>query len=138
METSECSQDRSLSNRRRGVVGDEEEAAQPPAIAALGGTLERAAGALRTRGIDVVVAGSDRGYLRGAATSLRLPENRPGFVWRVQLDTSDDARRDAPTRRRTPNTASPAPANPRANHAGIVLPVAGSRPSPGPSILRRR
>src|SRR5438309_3107721 len=51
METSECSQDRSLSNRRRGVVGDEEEAAQPPAIAALGGTLERAA-ELRQHDVD--------------------------------------------------------------------------------------
>ena len=33
---------------------------------------------------------------RGAATSLRLPEARPGFVWRIQLDTADDNRRDAP------------------------------------------
>jgi glycosyltransferase involved in cell wall biosynthesis len=40
------------------------------------GTLEGAAGALRARGIDVVVAGSDRGYLRGADTSLR----RLGYV----------------------------------------------------------
>src|SRR5882762_9213102 len=51
METSECSQDRSVSNRRRDVVGDEEEAAQPPAITALGGTLERAA-KLRQHDVD--------------------------------------------------------------------------------------
>jgi glycogen operon protein len=36
-------------------------------------------------------------FNRGAATSLRLPEARPGFVWRVRLDTSDESRRDAPT-----------------------------------------
>jgi glycogen operon protein len=36
-------------------------------------------------------------FNRGAATSLRLPEARPGFVWRVRIDASDDARFDAPT-----------------------------------------
>ncbi len=34
---------------------------------------------------------------RGAATSLRLPEARPGFVWRVRVDSSDDARQDCAT-----------------------------------------
>jgi glycosyltransferase involved in cell wall biosynthesis len=38
--------------------------------------LERAGGALRDRGIEIVVAGSDRGYLREATTSLR----RLGYV----------------------------------------------------------
>jgi glycosyltransferase involved in cell wall biosynthesis len=38
--------------------------------------LEAAAGALRERGVEVVVAGSNRGYLRGATTSLR----RLGYV----------------------------------------------------------
>ncbi len=38
--------------------------------------LEAAAGALNARGLDVVVAGSDRGYLRGPDTSLR----RLGYV----------------------------------------------------------
>src|SRR5882762_8727615 len=51
METSECSQDRSVSNRRRDIVGDEEEAAQPPAITALGGTLEPTA-ELRQHDVD--------------------------------------------------------------------------------------
>ena len=44
--------------------------------------------------------GPDRALVafnRGPATSLRLPDSRPGFVWRVQIDTSDDARLDAPT-----------------------------------------
>ncbi len=36
-------------------------------------------------------------FNRGATTSLRLPETRAGFVWRVRLDTSDDARHDEPT-----------------------------------------
>jgi glycogen debranching enzyme GlgX/4-alpha-glucanotransferase len=36
-------------------------------------------------------------FNRGPTTSLRLPENRAGFVWRVALDTSDDERFDAPT-----------------------------------------
>ncbi|MDE3176374.1 MAG: glycogen debranching protein GlgX [Pseudomonadota bacterium] len=36
-------------------------------------------------------------FNRGPATSLRLPESRAGFVWRVRLDTSDPARLDAPT-----------------------------------------
>lgn len=40
------------------------------------GLLEPAARALRKRGIDLVVAGSDRGYLRGAAFSLR----RLGYI----------------------------------------------------------
>ncbi len=35
-------------------------------------------------------------FNRGGATSLRLPEPRAGFVWRIRLDTSDDNRRDAP------------------------------------------
>ena len=45
-------------------------------------------------------AGLDRvlvAFNRGATSSLRLPENRPGFVWRVRLDTSDDSRLDAQT-----------------------------------------
>ena len=52
----------------------------------------------------VFAAQTERGYdrvlvafNRGAATSLRLPESRAGFVWRVRLDTSDPARLDAPT-----------------------------------------
>ena len=40
------------------------------------GALEPAAVALRRRGIELVVAGSDRGYLRGSPTSLR----RLGYV----------------------------------------------------------
>ncbi len=36
-------------------------------------------------------------FNRGGAASLRLPEPRPGFAWRVRLDTSDDARGDALT-----------------------------------------
>jgi glycogen debranching enzyme GlgX/4-alpha-glucanotransferase len=36
-------------------------------------------------------------FNRGAATSLRLPEARVGFVWRVEIDTSDDDRLDTPT-----------------------------------------
>jgi len=36
-------------------------------------------------------------FNRGATTSLRLPETRAGFVWRVRLDTSDDTRQDEPT-----------------------------------------
>ena len=36
-------------------------------------------------------------FNRGPTTSLRLPQNRAGFVWRVALDTSDDERFDAPT-----------------------------------------
>jgi len=36
-------------------------------------------------------------FNRGPETSLRLPEARDGFVWRVRLDTSDDARSDAAT-----------------------------------------
>jgi glycogen debranching enzyme GlgX/4-alpha-glucanotransferase len=53
---------------------------------------------------DVLAAvftdGADRvlvAFNRGAARSLRLPEARPGFAWRVRLDTSDDSRRDALT-----------------------------------------
>jgi glycosyltransferase involved in cell wall biosynthesis len=40
------------------------------------GVLERAGGVLRERGVELVVAGSDRGYLRGADTALR----RLGYV----------------------------------------------------------
>ncbi len=40
------------------------------------GAVERAGGVLRERGIELVVAGSDRGYLRGAGTALR----RLGYV----------------------------------------------------------
>jgi glycogen operon protein len=36
-------------------------------------------------------------FNRGGATSLRLPEARDGHVWRIALDTCDDARHDAPT-----------------------------------------
>ena len=46
------------------------------------------------------VDGIDRALVafnRGGAASLRLPEPRPGFAWRVRLDTSDDARGDALT-----------------------------------------
>jgi glycosyltransferase involved in cell wall biosynthesis len=59
-------------------------ALQKPYVLAVGtasarknlGALERAAGALAGRGIDLVLVGSDRGYLRGSGTSLR----RLGYV----------------------------------------------------------
>ncbi len=44
-------------------------------------------------GLDRVLVAMNR----GPATSLRLPEARPGFVWRIHIDTSDDSRLDAPT-----------------------------------------
>src|SRR5439155_360828 len=51
MEASECSQDRSVSHRRRHVVGDEKEATHPSVIPTLGGALERP-GEPRQHGVD--------------------------------------------------------------------------------------
>ena len=48
----------------------------------------------------VLTSGEDRvlvAFNRGGASSLRLPEARPGHVWRIRLDTSDPAAQDAAT-----------------------------------------